>query len=114
MTTTELIIENKKDRIPVPERNDFQSFLMQKMGVIRHSGHAEVDWAEAYATKVSDIIDNVNEEEIRSLIEEGYNTYQEALRSDSEEERQLLTEKSSDAYNKASEKVLDKIKKTLN
>ena len=113
MRTEELIRENQKDRIPVPERNDFQSFLMQKMGVKRHSGHAEVDWAEAYGRKVSEIIDNASEVEIRSLIEEGFNTQQEAMNSDSEEERQILIEKSTEAYDSAAEKVIEKIKKTL-
>ena len=35
---------NIEDRVPVPERNHFQNFLMQKMGIKRHSGHDEVDW----------------------------------------------------------------------
>ena len=113
MTTVELINENQKDRMPVPERMDFQSFLMKKMGVVRHSGQPEMDWAEAYGKIVSEIIDSKAEIEVRSLIEDGFNTYQDALKSDSEEERQLLTGKSTEAYEKASEIVLQKIKKSL-
>jgi len=113
MTTQELIEENQKEKLPVPERNDFQSYLMQKMGVKRHSGHLEVEWAEAYAKKISDIIDNTSEVEIRSLINEGFQERQDASASDAEEERQLLTEKSTEAYEKAAEQIIARIKKEL-
>ncbi|MFA5651893.1 MAG: hypothetical protein WC933_00835 [Candidatus Paceibacterota bacterium] len=105
MTTQESVNENPKERLSVPERNHFQGYLMEKMGVHRHSGHAEMEWAEAYGEKISNIIDNPSEKEIRSLIDDGWKTYQEADLSDSEEERQILTESWTSAYEKASEKI---------
>jgi hypothetical protein len=113
MTTQELINENQKERMPVPERNSFQTFLMEKMGVPRHSGQKEMDWSDAYSEIVSDIIDVKSEKEIRDLITEGWQAHQDAIASDSEEERQTLTEAWTNAYDKASDMVLKKIRSTL-
>lgn len=104
-TTEELIKANHKDPVPVPERNHFQGFLMGEMGVKRHSGDKEVEWAVAYGKQISDIIDNPEQKEIRDLIDKGYQAYEESMKSDAEEERQILTEVWTDAYKKASEKI---------
>jgi hypothetical protein len=55
-------------RIPLKERNDFQAFLEQKMIGQNPVFDAEVAWANQYAKEISDIIDNVQNTEIRELI----------------------------------------------
>lgn len=67
------------DRMPFAERMAFQVLLIQKMigtdfqPKSKEKFKAEMDWAEQYARKVSEIIDNRENEELRNLIfEERY------------------------------------------
>ncbi len=68
---------NNMERIPFTERMEFQEVLMEEVGFIRGKKHEEAEkWAINNAEKIADIIDNKNNEEIRSLIMNG--DYKEA------------------------------------
>ncbi len=62
------------DRMPFNERMAFQVVLIQKMigtdfePKSTEKFKAEMEWAENYATKVSEIIDTPNNKEIRDFI----------------------------------------------
>ena len=62
------------ERIPLTERNAFQTFLMQEMGAKRGDYESQREWVEKYAKLVSDIIDDASREDnkiIRPLIMDG-------------------------------------------
>ncbi len=62
------------DRMPFNERMAFQVVLIEKMIGTNHISkskekfQAEMNWAENYALKVSEIIDDPKNKEIRDLI----------------------------------------------
>ncbi len=75
MTTEAIDMTPDYERIPLKERLDFQHILIEKMlgKDFRQKPREnqiliEIDWAEKYAKKVSQIIDNKQNAEIRDLI----------------------------------------------
>ena len=73
----EEVVENL-DKIPLKERQAFQVFLIQSMLNERSSYESDEKWNEEgmgwikkYGKMVSNIIDNVKNEEIRNLIIRG-------------------------------------------
>ena len=70
------LLENKMERLPLKERNEFQIFLMKNMLGSGSSNEGQIAWADAYAKKVSEIIDNPENKEIREFIMGG--KYEEA------------------------------------
>lgn len=75
MTTEAIDMTPDYDRIPLKERLDFQHILIEKMlgKDFRQKPREnqillEIDWAEKYARKVSEIIDDKKNEELRDLI----------------------------------------------
>jgi len=69
------------ESVPLKERNLFQRYLMEKMGVRHGDPKSQTDWSVKYARIVSNIIDDKNREDhemIRTLIGEG--KYEEASR----------------------------------
>ena len=69
-------IEKVTDRIPLKERNEFQSFLIEITIGKKASLEDKLEWAIKNGKLVSDIIDNTQNENIRSLIMVG--KYKEA------------------------------------
>jgi len=70
--------------IPLKERNFFQAKLMSEMfgedfknKTSKERGDVELEWADLYAKKVSDIIDHTEYQDIRELIMSG--KYAEAI-----------------------------------
>jgi hypothetical protein len=75
MTMKEIDMTPDYDRIPFTERLDFQHALIENMlGVDFRSKTrteqilSEIAWAEEYAKKVSKIIDDKNNTELRDMI----------------------------------------------
>lgn len=100
------------DKISVEKRNPFHSFLMKKMGVIAHDHDREGKWVQEYAKSVSNIIDNVNNvdnEEIRDLIDKGYVYHQEFLVAEKAKDKVAMEkakEKRDEYYDEASKPVM--------
>jgi len=68
MTTQEgTAVKEKKETFGLKERNAFQIYLMTKMGVKHGDVESQENWIKN-AKKVSDIIDDEKNEEIRSFI----------------------------------------------
>jgi hypothetical protein len=60
--------EKKIDRMPIEKRNPFQVFLMSEMGVKHGDVLSEEIWANKYGRKISEIIDNPYNMDIRNDI----------------------------------------------
>lgn len=75
MTTEQIDMTPNYDRIPLAERMGFQHELIEEMlgADFRlkpriEQIQLEIEWAKKYAKRVSNIIDDVNNEEIRKLV----------------------------------------------
>jgi len=80
---TEEIKVGNFERIPIKIRLSFQRVLMNKMLSEKPSDIRQIEWADVYAKRVSDIIDNTENSNIRDLIltgdEEKYKEASEIL-----------------------------------
>jgi hypothetical protein len=75
MTNEQIDMTPNYDSIPLKERLDFQrELILNMLGTDFRSKPRteqilkEIEWAEKYARKVSEIIDNLENEEIRKLV----------------------------------------------
>jgi len=66
-------------RIPLVERTAFYVALMEKMGTEHRNYKLQSEWLDEYRKPVGDIIDSVDNKDVRNLIMKG--NYEDAAKS---------------------------------